>query len=261
MVGMRLNNRDAVVPQIYGLLRHAIVTTKLLPGQNLSEKNMAEQLGVSRQPVREAFIKLAEAGLVEIRPQRGTFVMKISVKAVKNARFVREAIELAILDEAVGHLSPAFLALQRDIISRQRTAAHVPDFEAFFALDEAFHRGFAEAVGYDHAWKVVENDKAQWDRVRFLTLPKASPMLDLARQHEAILDAVEQEHLDDAKVAMRTHLREALKTLAVVVAEHPQLFEEEATPVTGRIESAVSPVGASPIQRKKQSGKEGRPAD
>jgi DNA-binding GntR family transcriptional regulator len=233
MFGMRLNQRDAVVPQIYGLLRHAIVTTKLVPGQCLSEKNMAEQLGVSRQPVREAFIKLAEAGLVEIRPQRGTFVMKISVKAVENSRFVREAIELAILDEGVGHVSPTFLALQRDTINRQRAAAHAPDFEAFFALDEAFHRGFAEAVGCGHAWKVIENDKAQWDRVRFLTLPKASPMLDLARQHEVILDAVEQRRLDDAKAAMRTHLREALKTLAVVVAEYPQLFEDETGPRTG----------------------------
>lgn len=227
MLEIRLNQRDAVVPQIYGLLRQAIVTTRLLPGQCLSEKDMAERLGVSRQPVREAFIKLAEAGLVEIRPQRGTFVMKISARAVENARFVREAIELAILDEAVGHVSPQFLSQQRGVIERQREAARAADFEAFFAQDEAFHRGFTEAVGRDHAWKVIEGDKAQWDRVRFLTLPKASPMNHLAEQHEAILDAVERQDLDDAKAAMRVHLREALKTLAVVVAEHPHLFAEE----------------------------------
>lgn len=227
MLGARLNQRDAVVPQIYGLLRQAIVTAKLVPGQSLSEKDMAERLGVSRQPVREAFIKLADAGLVEIRPQRGTFVMKISARSVENSRFVREAIEVAILDEAVGRLSPQFLALQRDVIARQRQAAENADFEAFFALDEAFHRGFTEAVGRGHAWKIIEGDKAQWDRVRFLTLPKASPMQHLASQHETILDAVEQGRLDDAKAAMRVHLREALKTLDVVVAEYPELFEDE----------------------------------
>lgn len=227
MLNARLNQRDAVVPQIYNLLRHAIVTTKLVPGQSLSEKDMAERLGVSRQPVREAFIKLADAGLVEIRPQRGTFVMKISARAVENSRFVREAIEVAILDEVVGRLPPSLLAGQRDVIARQREAARASDFEAFFALDETFHRSFTEAAGRGHAWKVIESDKAQWDRVRFLTLPKASPMLHLAEQHEAILDAVERGHLEDAKAAMRTHLREAMKTLATVVAEHPELFEDE----------------------------------
>ncbi len=233
MLSARLNQRDAVVPQIYNLLRHAIVTAKLVPGQSLSEKDMAERLGVSRQPVREAFIKLAEAGLVEIRPQRGTFVMKISVRAVENSRFVREAIEVAILEEAVGRLSPNFLALQRDNIDRQREAARTNDFEAFFSLDEAFHRAFTQAVGREHVWKVIENDKAQWDRVRFLTLPKASPILHLANQHETILDAVERERPDDAKAALRVHLREALKTLVIVVAEHPELFEDEAAGTIG----------------------------
>jgi len=242
MLGAKLNQRDAVVPQIYALLRHAIVTAKLVPGQCLSEKDMADRLGVSRQPVREAFIKLADAGLVEIRPQRGTFVMGISVRAVKNSRFVREAIEIAILEEIVGRVPPEFLALQRDVIERQRAAANATDFEAFFALDEAFHRGFTEAVGREHAWRVIEGDKAQWDRVRFLTLPKASPMLHLAHQHEAILDAVERRRLDEAKAAMRNHLREALKTLAVVVGEHPELFEDETAARAGEPPAPLFPL-------------------
>ena len=90
--------------QAFAALRHAIVTLKLRPGQSFSEQEVAQQLGVSRTPVREAFIKLADAGLVEVLPQRGTFVRKISVKAVKDARFVREAIELAVLRQAVGRL-------------------------------------------------------------------------------------------------------------------------------------------------------------
>jgi len=222
-----------VVPQIYELLRHAIVTGKLVPGQSLSEKDMAERLGVSRQPVREAFIKLADAGLVDIRPQRGTFVMKISVRAVENARFVREAIEVAILDEAVGRLSAEFIAGQRENIRRQREAADTDDFEAFFYLDESFHRAFTEAIGREYVWKVIENGKAQWDRVRFLTLPKASPILHLANQHETILNAIELRRPDDAKAALRIHLREALKTLVIVVAEHPELFEDEAPGTVG----------------------------
>ena len=77
--------------QAYAALRHAIVTLRLRPGQVLSEQGIAQQLRTSRTPVREAFIKLADAGLVEVRPQRGTFVRKISVKVVKSARWVRIA--------------------------------------------------------------------------------------------------------------------------------------------------------------------------
>ena len=68
--------------QAYATLRHAIVTLRLRPGQLLSEQGIAQQLHTSRTPVREAFIKLAETGLMRVLPQRGTFVRKISQRAV-----------------------------------------------------------------------------------------------------------------------------------------------------------------------------------
>ena len=95
--------------QAYAALRHAVVTLRLRPGQVLSEQGIAQQLRTSRTPVREAFIKLAEAGLFEVLPQRGTFVRRISLKAVEDARFVREAIELAVLREVVGRWGPGLL--------------------------------------------------------------------------------------------------------------------------------------------------------
>ena len=75
--------------QLYRHLRSAIVRGELHPGQALSEAEIAKQFATSRQPVREAFIKLSEERLVVIQPQRGTFVIKISVDDVLDARFVR----------------------------------------------------------------------------------------------------------------------------------------------------------------------------
>ena len=86
--------------RVFEAIRQAIVQLQLRPGNPLSEADIGRQLGVSRQPVREAFIKLAESGLVEIRPQRGTYVRLISVREVGNARFLRAAIEVAILKKA-----------------------------------------------------------------------------------------------------------------------------------------------------------------
>src|SRR6188474_173705 len=95
-----IDTRAAIVPQIYAALRREIVTMALKPGQALSEKEIADRFGVSRQPVREAFIKLAEKELVQVMPQRGTYVSKISVRDLANARFVREAVEVAVARSA-----------------------------------------------------------------------------------------------------------------------------------------------------------------
>jgi DNA-binding GntR family transcriptional regulator len=95
-----LNIAGPIVPQLIQALRQAIIEMRLKPGEALSEKEVALRYGVSRQPVREAFIKLAEAGLLQVLPSRGTYVVKISVREVLNARFVREAIECALVRAA-----------------------------------------------------------------------------------------------------------------------------------------------------------------
>lgn len=214
--------------QAFATLRHAIVTLRLQPGQPFSEQEVARQLGVSRTPVREAFIKLAEAGLVEVLPQRGSFVRKISLKAVRDARFVREAIELAVLREAIGRgLSPAFFAEARALIAAQRAAAAGDDAERFLALDEAFHRSFAQAIDCGHAWAVIEAQKAQMDRVRFLSLPDATPVTRLIDQHEAILAAVERGDAPASEAALRAHLGEVLAVLEPLSRLYPDLFEQD----------------------------------
>ena len=96
---------EPVNQQIYRYLRHEIVTCAIPPGCLLSEKDVSSRFNVSRQPVREAFIKLAEAGLVQVLPQRGTFVRKISAQRVDDARFISETVEsdmarLAALESA-----------------------------------------------------------------------------------------------------------------------------------------------------------------
>ncbi|WP_270804133.1 GntR family transcriptional regulator, partial [Aeromonas sp. Y307-3] len=85
------NGNLPVNQQIYRYLRKDIVECTIPPGTLLSEKEISTRFNVSRQPVREAFIKLAENGLVQILPQRGTFVQKISVKRVADGRFIRSA--------------------------------------------------------------------------------------------------------------------------------------------------------------------------
>ena len=213
--------------QVYAALRHAIVTLRLRPGQSLSEQGVAQQLHTSRTPVREAFIKLAEAGLFEVLPQRGTFVRKISLAAVEDARFVREAIELAVLRQAVGHLDSEFVAAACRLIADQRSAATANDLERFMALDDAFHRSFAVAIGRGDTWSVIEAQKTQMDRVRYLSLPGATPIDRLIDQHEAILDAAERGDAVASESALRAHLAEVLAVLEPLSRLYPDLFETD----------------------------------
>jgi len=221
---------EALAPQIFRALRQAIVMLRLKPNQALSETEIAQRFGVSRQPVREAFIKLGEAGLVEIRPQRGTFVVPITRRDVMNARFIREAVEVAVVGELAAKSTPATIKELRKLIDQQRAAALGNDWPAFLALDEAFHRQLAESAGHSQAWAMLEAIKAQMDRVRYLSFSGASPFPLLIRQHAAIVEALARRKRLAAERAMRQHLREILTALPAIAAEHPELFEPETAP-------------------------------
>ncbi|MGG5819801.1 GntR family transcriptional regulator [Falsiroseomonas sp. HW251] len=214
-----------VAPQVLQRLREAIVRCELLPGRALSEAEIARQLGVSRQPVREAFIKLAEAGLLSIRPQRGTVVQRISVDAVHDARFVREAVEAAVARAAAEARAPGLDARLAELIAGQERCAEAGDAPGFLVLDEAFHRALAEGIGRAFAWTALEPIKAQMDRVRFLSFEGATPLPELIRQHRAIARAVVRGQPDQAEAAMRAHLREILASLPRIARAHPDYFE------------------------------------
>src|SRR6185295_18517976 len=223
----RTRRSASMAEQVFHTLRSAIVTMRLKPGEALSEQEIAGRLHVSRQPVREAFIKLSEDGLVRVVPQRGTFVMKISAQAVTNARFVREAVECAIAREAAQRITPADTAALKALIADQRKAEKASDGEGFFVFDEEFHRALAAAGGCAYAWKVIESAKAQMDRVRFLSVPEATPMRRLIAQHQRILDGVVSGDGDAAAAAMQTHLREILSSLPRIAEKFPAMFDTD----------------------------------
>lgn len=221
--GRRLR-RQTIGSRVFENIRSAIVQLQFRPGNPLSEAEIARQLGVSRQPVREAFIKLAEVGLVEIRPQRGTFVRLISIREVENARFIREAIEVAIVCKAAGQATPAHRAAIDAIIDDQRAIARAGDNVAFLRLDEAFHQTIARSADCENAWRVLENLKVQMDRVRYLSLPDATPLETIIEQHVRISQGLDRRSPGDCEAAMRHHLSEILTSLPKLAIKHPGLF-------------------------------------
>lgn len=221
---------DSVRQRLYYVLRQSIIQMVLAPGKALSEKEVAHAFSVSRQPVREAFIRLSEAGLVEVRPQRGTFVVKISQRAVLEARFVRESVEVAVVRQAtLKGLAPEVLNELYDLLERQRRCIEPHDTIRFYRLDEYFHKTLSLGVGQQAAWKVIEEVRAQLDRVRYMSVPDTTPLARLIDQHSAILAAIEARDAALAEQAMRQHLREIFVSLPDLVKRFPEMFDVQLT--------------------------------
>src|SRR3954462_4558175 len=130
--------------QVYDRLRAAIIAAELEPGRQLSENELAARLGVSRTPVREALVRLRDERLVQIVPQLGTFVTRISTSAVADAQFIREALECACVRRAAELASEDDVATLEDNLRAQERARDSDDFDAFYVLDDAFHHALCD---------------------------------------------------------------------------------------------------------------------
>lgn len=226
-MNIKLNGGGGVANQIFHKLHQAIITTELKPGQHLSEQDLASKFDVSRQPVREALIRLQESGLVKILPQRGTFVMGISKTAMIDAHFIREALETALILDVIGRTDAEFEQRMNGILEKQTAAAARDDWKEFVAWDDAFHRAFAEFSGREHTWRVIESEKAHYDRVRYLSY-WGRPYIELMiEQHKEILDGVTAGDREQTEKAVHKHLGYILKFMPKIFEKYAELFEKE----------------------------------
>ena len=210
--------------QVFDAMYRAIIKLDLPPGTKVSEADISKQLGVSRQPVRDAFFRLSEKGFLLIRPQRATLITKISEKGVRDAHFVREALEAACVIEATKRATSADLTELEQLIEDQQRAVDTRDREKFHDLDETFHKTICEIAGHGHVWTLIREKKAQMDRVRFLTLSSDS---QLAKdEHVRLFDAIRSRDTALAEKMLRSHVSRILTVLPRIRVEHAQYFED-----------------------------------
>lgn len=220
----RLSVRDRTLDT----LRRRIISLELRPGEPLSENELAQELGVSRTPVRESLILLREEGLVQVFPQIGSFVSLVDLGRVAEAQFVREAIECASLVDAV--VDGEGTAGLREILNDQRGAEAAGDTDEFFRLDEDFHRELLRLAGHETAWTAVNSAKAHLDRARRLSLIDTRPVSTLIEQHTAIVDALEANNPAGADDSLRVHLRGVFDDVKRIQAATPELFSDGTVP-------------------------------
>lgn len=217
---------------VYATLRRKVLTLEFPPGAALSENELAASLGVSRTPIRESLILLSEEGLVQVFPQVGSFVSRVDPAKVADAQFLREAVELASLEDLPAEPDPDLVdELRRNLEEQRRPGLGLEDF---FELDEAFHQGLLRLSGHGNAWATVVSAKGHLDRARRLGLYDTASSSGFADQHVDILDAVLAGDVSLARSAMRAHLRAVFDDVERIRERSPELFASDSGAVPVR---------------------------
>jgi DNA-binding GntR family transcriptional regulator len=215
----------SVTELVFEELYQRVITLDLAPGAKLSEVEVARRMGVSRQPVRDAFYRLSRVGFLLIRPQRATIVAPISESAVREARFIRTALEVETVQVAARELGPDQLSRLAGLMQRQEAAVEAGDKTGFHALDDEFHRLICELTDLAFAWTVIKEHKAHMDRVRYLSL--AFGARSALNEHKDIMAAIAAHDPVKAAEAMRAHLSQIVNIIATIRQDRDEYFARE----------------------------------
>lgn len=218
----RRTSADVVFEQ----LRGEIVSNALRPGTKLSEVDVANRFGVSRQPVRDAFSRLANHDLLLIRPQKPTEVRKFSLGKVAQARFVRLAVELEVVRTACAIWDEA-RAAQVDLnLTAQRQTVADADTTRFHQLDYEFHKLICELSGNAVMFETIQFYKTKIDRLCMLSLDEPSEASDLLSDHQQMAAAILSGDTNDAERLVRLHLSRLDEHIGRIREEHIDFFDD-----------------------------------
>jgi DNA-binding GntR family transcriptional regulator len=197
---------------------------ELEPGTKISEKEIADELNVSRTPVREAFMKLAEEELLDIIPQSGTIVSRINLKHVEEGRFIREKLEKEIVALACDQLDKDARFKIEANIAMQDVCAGQNNFYRLFELDEEYHQILFDATGKQRTWKMLQQLNIHFNRLRLLRLSKDSNWENIIRQHKEIYQLIIQQDKEHAMKVMEQHLRLVVVEQDFLKEKYPHYF-------------------------------------
>lgn len=224
--GIEQDVRRTAADEIFRQLYADIVELKLPPGTKLSESDIAKQSDVSRQPVREAFIRLNNMGLLTIRPQKATLVSKISETDVMHANFIRMAVEVEVVRKACEQATDIDFQRFETNLAEQKAAALDNKAAEFHSLDYDFHRFICQAANSEFAFTTIAKNKSQVDRLGTLRLANKENMLELTEDHSEIVNALENRDVVNAIALTRTHLSRLKLTVQKARERFGDYFED-----------------------------------
>ncbi len=210
---------------IIRVLKHNIINLNLKPGQNISEAEIAEQLGVSRTPVREAFITLSHESLLEVYPQKGTYISFIDLNLVEEARFLRLTLEKAIVRLACNFLTAQYIEELEENLHRQEFYLTNSNSSKLLELDNQFHRIIFKACKKERIFILIESVNTHFDRVRMLRLTASLKVDKILSEHHEILSAIKEKDAEKSEKIIETHLTSFMIEQELLQQQFPDYFK------------------------------------
>lgn len=222
--------RNAETARDYALriLKANIISMELKPGAMVSENELSAQMGLSRTPVREALMELAKCRVVDVLPQRGSRIALIDYTLVEEARFARQVLEVAILDQVCAQATPADIAQLRQNV-RMQMLLQEPGIGGsldMLELDDTFHQMLFKIAQKENTYNMLSSMTIHFDRVRSLALEVVRDSKIIA-DHQAICEAVTAGDAQRAKTIMTEHLRRVKVDEAAIRRACPQYIKEQ----------------------------------
>ncbi len=224
-----IDRRRSVPRQVYELLREKILTVQLEPGESINERWLADWLGVSRTPIREAINRLSANGLIAIVPNVGTSVSLINVGKVEEFNLIRTSLETMIIRRAAERFDDNADLLLRDLIGRQIATLETPDLIENIVVDTKFHRAIAGISGLSATWAILQHAMDEILRVRHLSVRLRRPLREPIDEHLAILAALRTKDPDRCEQAMKAHLDLSYGHFVAALAQHPEYLEAQSS--------------------------------
>lgn len=187
----------------YERLREGIVAGELKLGEQVSEAQLAQRLGISKTPVREALVRLKMEGLVDIQPQRGTFVFRLSPEQVGQLCRYRAMIEVAALREAAMEQPKELVQRLRRHVNEMEACEASGQFERLSRLDMNFHFELLACCSNPYL-------RAGYELIRYqlIALRHRSPISNMVDSHEVLVRALEHGDIDKACAMLQEHVLE-----------------------------------------------------
>ena len=211
--GMAMNEFLPLRDVVFNTLRKAILTGELKPGERLMEIHLANKLGVSRTPIREAIRKLELEGLVIMIPRRGAEVAQITEKSLKDVLEVRRALDALCAELACDRISDEGMEKLKQACDKFEYATSTEDAATIAAADVALHDIIVQATGNERLIQLINNLSEQMYRYRFEYIKDESRHDNLVNEHRMIYESIVKRDKAKAAEAARLHIDNQEKSI------------------------------------------------
>lgn len=217
--------KTTVANQVYDILRKGIIDISLVPGSIISEKETSDNLGISRTPIREAFIRLEREGFLNIYPQRGTHISRINIKRCKEERFIRETLEKGIFEVYMEKHSEESVEKLWLYIENQKKAIEENDTVHYTLYDDKFHNVFYDETESTLSKMFIRNYSVNYSRIRHLSLSLKEDIAgNNTNHHVEIYNAVINNDVKSGLKVFEIHLQKLFSQIDSIVERYPDYF-------------------------------------